>query len=432
MESLQHRLVTILFLICCLCAPARGESGRPEDTKSTGAHKPKLSGELRITASPFTPESLGDKHLGTVRGSDSRIILNDGRGNRLLDLDFGWQHNPDASRDILLPERSHFAGGFVLPLPGNIRFRQVFNRSLVDSGLGTDYTALGSYLSGSHKKLAWKFGREQDSRHTVLHYGMGEYRLHPRFLVAGGASFTQTLKEGTKKGVLREGVGFSWTLPNTKHQLMGGVVGAQSAAARPTYIGGVGRCADRKASGPDPNYVFLYRNREESQYVLGIVTLSGKSLQCSVNESIFSAFLEGGLGPVRIVNNRNFDTLGIGGSYRTQEYGRVVLAVSLGRTHITQTVSRMFADVEAYYTFDRKNAMLLDPYVGLGYSGGEDVFFDTTAAHPRLASRYSDVARVTAGAKFHLWGRTMRFALTPQVDLRTRRPGGAVELSAHF
>ncbi len=423
MGSFQNRLLAVLFLMTCIAAPIHSQGEHSQEARKGEPQKPKLSGELRITAFPATIESLGDRYLGTVRGSDYRFILNDGRGNRLVDIDAGWQKNPSASRDILLPEKSHFAGGFVLPLGKNLRFKQVLNRLWVDSSFGSDYRALGSYLAGYHWKLAWKFGREQDSKSTVLHYGVGEYRVRSDLLVTGGISFTQTKTGTVRKGVLRRGIGLSWKPPSARnHQFMGGVIGAFHASTRPTYVMGTGKCVDNKASGLNPNYILLYRNRAESQYALGIVTLSGKSLQCGVNESIFSAFMEGGLGPVRIVNNRNFDTLGVGGSYRTQEYGKMAFALSLGRTRITQTMNRSFADAEFYYTFDRKHTALFDPYVGLGYSGGEDVFFDHAASRPALKSLYSDSARVIAGAKFHLFEKTMRFAVTPVLDLRTGRP----------
>lgn len=432
MVSRRHASTILFALITFAAMLVYGETPQSQTGRQSHTQRQGISGELRLGITPAMPESLGDGHLGYAREGDLQLIL-DRDGKRLIDLDANLRGNPEASRNLLLPDKSHIAAGFVVPLPGELRFKQVFNRHLVDSSFGENYMGLGSYLAGVSGGVSWNFGYERDSKRTALYSGMGERRLRADVLVAGGVSYTDARTGNKEKGTLRSGAGLVWTLPNThNHQLMGGLVNTFDENARPTYIGGIARCANNRASGPDPNYLALYRNRPESQYALGLVTLGGKSLQCRVNESIFSAFVEGGLGPVRIVNNRNFDTLGVGGSYRTQEYGKLALAISLGRTRITQAVHRTFADVELYYTFDVKVAVFANPFVGVGYAGGDDVFFDAFAARPGLASRYSDMVRVSAGGKFHLADRTIRFAVTPSVDLRTHKLGGTVELSTYF
>lgn len=388
--------------------------------------KPKLQIETRLGYENLM-NHLGESPLGRSQNLFSRLRLSKGH-ETFFDLEYdSYFHNKNATNHLPL-DKSKLSTGLNIPVSTEIRLSGVINQSLIDerSKTGKNFFAYGLYIAKENHKSYFKLGYEGDSQGAKLYYGASGHRIKQNWFLSYGASLSNTPGFNEIRLGAANGYTFSKLWNNTA--MLGIAENFETKKASAVY--GISRgLSSRQNQAWEPNYIFLFRDKPESDYFLGLLTLKGTSLSQRVNEQIFRSLFEGTLSKTRIVNNRDFNVLGVGSGYYPQDYGKIVFHASLGRSRITDYLERRFNEEGIFYTFEKTGATNMF-FLGLIHFGADDIIYNRT--NKKLEGIYSHGLKLSAGNRLKIFDRPVRIIVEPNINLKSAKRGITVSLSLYF
>ncbi|MBI2451213.1 MAG: hypothetical protein HYV52_02670 [Parcubacteria group bacterium] len=338
---------------------------------------------------------LQGEKLGASSALSDYLVMWE-KGQPVIYISYSISENSEESKNNLSLIKNRFDFGASMTLAENLKFKFAGSNLLEEN---TDkFSAYGMYLIWRPNQFLKKMelGAEMDTELKTFYFAASRFNFFHKddfdynWLLGFSSentsdSVSQRFGFGSNMGL----GGYSAVIALTQNLDDGGQTRLYGLAKNNSFIA-------------------VFRDKPESDYWLGILTLKGQALNLRANQEIFDAFFAGSLSGTRVVANRNFDKIGLSPAYQIQDYGKLVLSVSVSKIDIdganllndAQEIDWTLGDAWKIKSF----------YLSGGRVGETNLFYNSLKMG--LAEDYQTSLSLGFGGKVSMFDVPTRFSIT--------------------
>lgn len=374
------RMLVMAVLALVLATPVIAEQTLPYQLAFNGSN---------------TNRYFADQKIGTIANGGVQYYLDSG-SDRVLALEYYTNDNQvTRTSGVELGEESFGFGVYAPVAPVKIKLAGSVERYM----LGADYWAFGVYPQLDRGHSRYNLGIERDADATVLTSG--------RFSTSGpvwsgsiGLS-SETFRDRDQE----QRVGLEIARHFSQVGLMTIAGAAVNPEDAPTWIAGIGHPASADPrSSINPAVVGFVNRKPEAVSVMGLATLWGQMLSPGMYQGVGESMFNGSLSRTRVVRNRDFNTVGVGGGYDAIDFGRVVASFNYGDVDAGSGVHVRSSNVGLFGTLPRRlpflGAHVDDPFIGVDRQIITDLVVNVNTR--KLEDRRQDWTTLTFGCKIRV------------------------------
>lgn len=338
---------------------------------------------------------LNNDNLGKSSTLSNTLILWD-KGQPIIYTGYSTSKNSEKNKQNFSLIQNRFDFGASLALAKNLKFK--FAGTDLAEENSDNFSAYGMYLVWRPGKFLKKaeLALEADTNEKTLYFVYGRLNIFNN--VAFNYDYLLGYSSENDSSAVSKRLGF------------GAVPGIYDYLATLALIQNLFDGGQTKIYGlaKKDNFVAVYRNKPESDYLLALFTLSGHSLSQRANDEIFDAMFSSSLSGTRVVSNRNFDKIGMSPAYQIQDYGKIVLSVSVSKIDISEAT--LLNDAEEIDWTLGDVWKIKSFYLSGGRIGETNIFYNTSKM--ALEGDYETYLSIGFGGKISIYNIPARFGIT--------------------
>lgn len=339
------RMLSAVALVALMSMPAIAEQTSPYQLALNGS---------------ITNRYLGDLKLGSINNGGLQYYVDNATGGRVLAVEYYSNDNQvDQTRGVELGKESFGFGINSRLAPFKVTLAGSIDRYM----LGDDYWALGIYPELPFSNGAASFAIERDADANVMTSARA---------TRNGSAWSGSIglsREQNRDDDAEQRVG----LMIARNMMPAGLTTLTAATVNttdgPTWVAGVAHPARIERDGANPAIMGFVRVKPEAVDVSGLASLWGQTLSAGTFRGIGESMFNGSLSRTRVVRNRDFATVGVGGGYDQLDFGRVVSNFSYTDVDAGNGLHLKFSNIGVFGTLPGRFTVvgmhLDDPFIGV-------------------------------------------------------------------